>query len=366
MLNPRTLISILFSLLMALLAVKAYSIYKHASAQKQAVAVSLEKSRPAAQTLKQTPEPMTYSRAIPKGMRLVTIKVDEVSGVSRDLSKDDRVDVIAVTDLGLSGGGRVARAVLQDVIIFDVAESFFKKQLTDKALKKKKDWTVKLQVTLDQAVVLASVDESARLRLVLRNPDDTSRISAPAAAYLPGTGIVRQGETAKSLTDLIKPGMRAISLKVADSDGMCGRLTAGDRVDVISSFKLARFSAEGGNQAVGTAGKITGHKKSSKIILQNVMVISTDQPVNPLTGAQKSSAVVSLMVTPAQAEKIALLADASKETLLRLILRNPADISPVYTGGELFSEQILTEKQPFKVIDTIKGTKTIPRKYYEN
>ena len=137
-------------------------------------------------------------------------------------------------------------------------------------------------------------------------------------------------------------------------------------MDVISSFKLARFSVEGGNQAVGTAGKITGHKKSSKITLQNVMVISTDQPANPLTGTQKSSAVVSLMVTPVQAEKIALLADASKETQLRLILRNPADTDRVYTGGELFSEQILTEKQPFKVIDTIKGTKTIPRKYYEN
>ena len=223
MLNPRTLISILFSLLMALLAVKAYSIYKHAAAQKQTAAVTIEKPRPAAQPL----EPITYSRAIPKGMRLVTIKVDEVSGVSRDLSKNDRVDVIAVTDLGISGGGRVARAVLQDVIIFDVAESFFKKQLTDKALKKKKDWTVKLQVTLAQAVVLASVDESARLRLVLRNPDDTNHTSAPAAAYLPGTGVVRQGQTTKSLTDLIRPGMRAISLKVADSDGMCGRLTAG-------------------------------------------------------------------------------------------------------------------------------------------
>jgi Flp pilus assembly protein CpaB len=366
MFNPRTLISILFSLLMALLAVKAYSIYRHSPSQKQALAASSEKQQPETQAEVETPVPNTYSRLIPKGMRLVTIKVDEVSGVSRELAKNDRVDVIAVTDLGISEKGRVARAVLQDVTIFDVAESFFKKQLTDKALKKKKEWTIQLLVSLDQAIGLASLDESARLRLVLRNPDDSAREAASAVAYLPGTGFVRQGDLSVGLTSRITPGMRAISLEVEDSDGMCGRLRAGDRVDVISSFRLAKFSTQGGNQAVGTDGKVTGHKKSSKIILQNVMVISTDQPVDLLTGAQKSSAVVSLMVTPAQAEKIALLSDASKDTLLRLILRNPADTGHIHTAGALFSEQVLTEKRPFKVIDTIKGTKTYPRKYYED
>lgn len=357
MLKPKTIIILLFSLLAGLIAVKAFSV---ATQKPPPVAkAKIEKKKEV------QPVHAAYSGSVPKGKRVVSILVNEVSGATRALEKGDRVDVIAVADVSNTRGGKIARVVLQNVFIHDVEQSFFKKQLTDKVTRKKKTWTLQLLVSLHQAVTLASVDEATTLRLVLRNPQDETMEEGATVFYSPKTGVSPENPGFPSLPGQIRPGMRAISLQVNDSDGLCSHLTPGDRVDVLVSFKLAAFVADEGNQAVGTAGYVSSHKKSTKIFLQNIEVMATDQSGNAYADTQKAATRVTLMVTPKQAEKITVITDASKSSQIRLILRHPQDRETVVTRGELFSDQILKEKKAFRVVETIKGTKVIPGKFYE-
>ncbi len=369
MLNARTLIIILFSLLIALLAVKSVSLFNedkhtapsHPPEKQMPQVVPSPGTQPPSE-----PAPSYFSDAIPLGKRIVSIKVDEVSGITRYLETGDRVDVIAISDLGGRDRGNIARTVVQNVRIFDVEEGFYKKQLTDKALRKKKAWTLKLEVSLEQGIRLASVDETAKLRLLLRNRNDNETPQSMPIIFTPDRGSFLAGQNKTDLALKITPGMRAIDLKVDNRTGICGKLKPGDRVDVIMSFKIARFATEDGNPAVGTKGVVQNMRKSSRIVIQNVQVIATDQSGGHPTKAQKPVSMVSVMVTPKQAEKMAVVIDTSKSGIVRLILRHPTDHEHVNTGGELFSDQVLTDKRAFKVIETLKGTRIYPRKFYDN
>jgi Flp pilus assembly protein CpaB len=353
MFKPKTIIILVFSLLAGLLAVKAYTIATQAAPKAKK---EIKKKAP--------PAPKAYSGSVPKGKRVVSIKVNEVSGATRALEKGDRVDIIAVTNANGSRGGKIARVVLQNVIIHDVEQSYFNKQLTDKITRKKKTWTLQLQVHLSQAVTLASVDEAAVLRLVLRNPGDDTVEKTDTIFYSPNSG-PGPAKPEPELSGRIRPGMRAISLPVDSQDGLCRSLKAGHRVDVVVSFKLAGYAANQGNQAVGTTAVVTSHKKSSKIFLQDVEVMATDQSGNLFAEHQKPATRVTLMVTPKQAEKMAVITDASKFCQIRLILRHPNDRQKVATQGELFQDLIFKEKKAYRPIDTVRGTKVFPGKFYE-
>ncbi len=368
MLNARTLIIILFSLLIALLAVRGVSLFRQnqkAPTPPPATPVSQEAQAPGEQPAAES-APKSISDAIPLGKRIVSIKVDEVSGITRYLKPGDRVDVIAISDLGGSKMGTIARPVVQNVRIFDVEEGFYKKLLTDKAMRKKKTWTLKLEVSLEQGIRLSSMAEPARLRLLLRNRNDSETPELKPIVFTPEHGSFYADENISDLARNITPGMRAIDLKVDNRTGICGKLKPGDRVDVIMSFKISRFATEEGNPAVGTQGVVQSMRKSSRIVIQNVQVIATDEPVGHPTQTPKPVSMVSVMVTPKQAEKMAVVIDTSKSGIVRLILRHPTDHEHIHTDGELFSDQVLTDKRAFKVIETLKGTRIYPRKFYDN
>ena len=356
--NAKKLIIVLFSILAGLLAVKAYTMLTRPGPEPpEAGAKTIAEVQEKA--IQKTAERAVqrFSQTVPKGMRIAAIRVNEVTGVARNLSPQDRVDVIAVTDINGTQGGKMARAVLQNVEIFTAETSSAK-------IKNKKDWTLQLLVTLEQAVILSSVDEAAELRLVLRNPEDTDTSGLDAFVYSPESGPVRETDLVSDFSGRVIPGMRAISLEIDNKDGICDQLRPGDRVDLIMSSKVSRFSTQGGNQAVGTKGEVHNLRKSSKILLQNVEVLATDLPFG-LKYGKKSATMVSLMVTPQQAEKIAVVMDTSKSGVLRLILRNPGDRQRILTRGEIFSDQVLKDKQSFQVIDTVRGTQVQPRKFYQ-
>lgn len=118
-------------------------------------------------------------------------------------------------------------------------------------------------------------------------------------------------EAGAGLTSAIPEGMRAVSVKVDNVTGVAGFVVPGTRVDLI---------------AVGTPNTGAGgnNEEVSKIFLENVEVLAAGQSVErdaqgkPLKNVQ----VVTLLVTPEDAQKLAL---ASSETRLRLALRNPLD-----------------------------------------
>ena len=115
------------------------------------------------------------------------------------------------------------------------------------------------------------------------------------------------GENAGAgLPSLIPPGMRAVSVRVNEVVSVAGFVTPGTRVDVL----LTGTPAGGGDQETTT-------------VLQNVAVLASGHTLErSATGEAQNTPVITLLVTPDDAERLAL---ASKEGTIQLALRNPLD-----------------------------------------
>ncbi|MBI2680977.1 MAG: Flp pilus assembly protein CpaB [Candidatus Solibacter usitatus] len=116
----------------------------------------------------------------------------------------------------------------------------------------------------------------------------------------------------------IASGMRAISVHAADSTGVLSLYRPGYRVDVQAETE------QGGEPRLRT-------------LLQNIEVLAI-HPVEPNAG-RTASPVVTLLVTPAAADRLGLADSAGR---LRLLLRNPLDEGQTTLPGlnmaYLFSE----------------------------
>ncbi len=131
-------------------------------------------------------------------------------------------------------------------------------------------------------------------------------------------------EAGAGLTTAIPEGMRAISIRVNDVISVAGFVVPGTRVDVILT---------GTPPNPGTAGDV------SKIILENVQVLTAGQNVDSdKNGHPQTVPVVTLLVTPQDAQKLAL---ASSEGRMQLALRNPLDTEsknpPLVLRASLYS-----------------------------
>jgi pilus assembly protein CpaB len=119
----------------------------------------------------------------------------------------------------------------------------------------------------------------------------------------------------RGIIPLIPPGMRALSIRVDQVVGVAGFVTPQTRVDVILIM-----TPVGGSDPV------------SKVILQNVQALAAGAEIQETEdGRPVTVPVVTVLVTPAEAEKLAL---ASHEGEIRLALRNTLDMESVETGGE--------------------------------
>ena len=115
------------------------------------------------------------------------------------------------------------------------------------------------------------------------------------------------GENAGSgLPSLIPPGMRAVSVRVNEVVSVAGFVTPGTRVDVL----LTGTPAGASDQQTTT-------------VLQNVAVLASGHTLERTsTGEAQTTAVITLLVTPDDAQRLAL---ASTEGHIQLALRNPMD-----------------------------------------
>jgi len=119
------------------------------------------------------------------------------------------------------------------------------------------------------------------------------------------------------LASMIPPGMRAVAVRVNDVVGVAGFVVPGMRVDVLISGQ-----SPGTNSNLGTM---------AKTLLQNLEVLSAGQDFKKdAEGKPVAVQVVNLLVTPEQAEELAL---ASSQTSIQLVLRNPLDRDVAKTTG---------------------------------
>ncbi len=111
---------------------------------------------------------------------------------------------------------------------------------------------------------------------------------------------------------LIPAGMRAMAVAVDEVSDIAGFVLPGARVDV-----LLALSGPGGGMR-------------SRTVLQDVLVLAVAQEVERRGGRPKTARVVTLLVRPEQAERLAL---AARSGTLRLALRSYGDRGRVASRG---------------------------------
>ena len=123
-------------------------------------------------------------------------------------------------------------------------------------------------------------------------------------------------EAGIGLPPVIPEGMRAVSVRVNEVVGVAGYVLPGTRVDVVATGSPTM------NQIDTT----------SKVVLANVQVLTagTRLEQDQDKGKPMQVTVVTLLVTPEQAERLAL---ASTEGKIQLALRNPLDQGAPMTSG---------------------------------
>ena len=114
---------------------------------------------------------------IPKGMRAVAVRVNDVVGVAGFVLPGMRVDIlIAGTPPGAATGlGTQTRTLFQNVEVLSAGQDIQK----DSEGKPVNAQVVNLLVTPEQAETLSLASNETRIQLVLRNPLDTDNVKTP-------------------------------------------------------------------------------------------------------------------------------------------------------------------------------------------
>lgn len=211
---------------------------------------------------------------IPKGYRVVSVKVDAVSGSASMLRPSDRVDVVVHFPANPNKGipKDYTRTILQNVRVFAVDDKYIltEDEKTKKSLPAK---TVSLLVTPEQAEVITAASELGQIRLVMRGLGDNDPVNTrgvdpsellgrpsmggdPEKEVLPSeTPSGSADEFAQFLVSQQKPGpqvMRVSSRSGENRETWSIRLLMGPRV---SDVTLERESGDP-NEERGTLWRV--------------------------------------------------------------------------------------------------------------
>jgi len=140
-----------------------------------------------------------------------------------------------------------------------------------------------------------------------------------AGGPISGDGLIKLGDRG-FLAAVLRPGMRAIAVKVDESTSVAGLVFPGDRVDVILSHEVAIKVTEGERERERKV-------KVSETVLSNVRVIAIDQSMDDIKVAKGDATkaripkTATLEASTSQAEIIAV---AVKMGTLTLAVRSLA------------------------------------------
>jgi pilus assembly protein CpaB len=109
-----------------------------------------------------------------------------------------------------------------------------------------------------------------------------------------------------TLSALVAPGMKAVTIRVNDVEGVGGFVLPGDRVDVVMTRQLDKGSA------------------STEVVLQNAKVLAIDQLADVRSDKPSVAKAVTLEVDTAEAQKVWLAASVGN---LSLLLRNAGEVA---------------------------------------
>jgi pilus assembly protein CpaB len=113
-----------------------------------------------------------------------------------------------------------------------------------------------------------------------------------------------------TLSATISPGMKAVTIRVNDVDGVAGFVLPGDRVDILMTRQLEKTSA------------------MNDVVLQNAKVLAIDQVADDRTDKPSVAKAVTLEVEIIGAQRLSL---ASQVGSLSLALRKAGESDPMNT-----------------------------------
>jgi pilus assembly protein CpaB len=144
-------------------------------------------------------------------------------------------------------------------------------------------------------------------------------------------------EAGAGLPPSIPPGMRAMSVKVNEVVGVAGFVVAGTRVDLLVTLRRDNNAA------------------MTRTVASNIQVLTAGTQYDrdkSRDGEAIPSTVVTLMVTPDDAERITL---AQTQGQIMLALRNPLDLEPTDTNG-IATGALMGDPAPPPVVKMVRGT----------
>lgn len=153
-----------------------------------------------------------------------------------------------------------------------------------------------------------------------------------------------------SLSARIRPGYRAVAVRVDDVSGVAGFVVPGDIVDVI----YTREPETAANKRMAQQGSASAY--ISDVILQNITVLGVDQNQSEMTAAANVARTVTLEVTNEDGQALSL---AMQYGNLSLTLRGMGEIQP-----SIARQLKLSDLGPREIRNTRKAKtkiKTIPK-----
>lgn len=150
------------------------------------------------------------------------------------------------------------------------------------------------------------------------------------------------GERA-TLSALVQKGMKAVTIRVNDVDGVGGFVLPGDHVDVVMTRQIEKGSA------------------TSDVILQNTRVLAVDQNADERAGKATVAKSVTLEVNTVQAQKLWL---ASSVGTLSLLLRKAGETAETKTHKVTLKDLTLGLSGDDSSTTTVVVTRTSAKQSY--
>jgi pilus assembly protein CpaB len=149
-----------------------------------------------------------FSAQVRKGVRAMTVAVDEINSISGMLRPGDHIDLIVTYRRpGNTASSDVTVALMQDVLIMATGKQVrTTPNVTGSAPASRSYTTITIEAEPVQAQRLIIAQRSGRLTAVLRNPDDRERITKRVMDLRSLDGPARTGGTSRSTTELIVGG----------------------------------------------------------------------------------------------------------------------------------------------------------------
>ena len=129
-----------------------------------------------------------------------------------------------------------------------------------------------------------------------------------------------------TLSALVRPGMKAVTIRVNDVDGVGGFVLPGDRVDIVLTRQIDKNAA------------------SNELVLQNARVLAVDQSADERTDKPSVPKAVTLEVDTIGAQKLSLAASVGNLSLmLRKAGETAADKTRKITLSDLGTPDVVPD-----------------------